>query len=101
MSQENKIEANDPDQQRTSSHREQRLVVLLPCPFCASEAKTYHASVTCSNPRCKMHFACVPNMHTAEEWNQRMVPDEESRMIDGYMKLHPDAERPIHSLHNA
>ena len=29
------------------------------------------------------------------------APDEEDLMIDGYMKLHPDAERPIHSRMNA
>ena len=48
-----------------------QLVRLLPCPFCGSAAKTYCETVTCSNPSCKMHFGCVPDMHTPEEWGQR------------------------------
>jgi hypothetical protein len=50
---------------------QERLVRLLPCPFCGFQAKTYCETVTCSNPACKMHFAAVPDMHTPEEWNQR------------------------------
>lgn len=53
-----------------------RLVRLLPCPFCGSDAKTYCETVTCSNPACKMHFAAAPDMHTPEEWNERWDCDE-------------------------
>lgn len=74
---ENEIEAKDVAEQGTSSHREQRLVVPLPCAHCGLPAElrryqynTHRVYYACSMPRCSYTYA--DEVDALKAWNRRV-----------------------------
>lgn len=56
----------------------------------------------CLNPaECYQSGRCWPVVDYVPDAGKLCAEmDEEAALIEGYMKLHPDAERPIHSEQN-